>query len=109
MSSPKFSTTLKILEEHQKQAEKIIKYLSRRYKIGYLEPEDIQQELRIHLLKKYNLFNPKKSSFKTFAYYIFINKIRDLNRYYKAKKRKPCMIKSEHKISQMSSKSKKKT
>jgi len=42
--------------------------------------EDLAQELRIHLMNKYDSFNPEKSSFRTWANRIMLNKIKNIAR-----------------------------
>ena len=61
--------------------------LAKSYKIPPLEWEDIAQELRIHLWENRAKYNPKKSEYKNWAYIVCRNKLRDLARHWRAKKR----------------------
>jgi DNA-directed RNA polymerase specialized sigma24 family protein len=40
--------------------------------------EDLAQELRIHLMNKFDTFNPEKSAFRTWAFRVMANKIKDI-------------------------------
>ena len=52
----------------------------RDWDIKGMEWEDLAQELRIHLINKFNLFNPEKSLFRTWANRVMMNKIKDIVR-----------------------------
>jgi len=61
--------------------------LSKSYNIPPLTWEDITQELRIHLWKNRGKYNKKKSSYRTWAFIVCRNKLKDLHRYYTQQKR----------------------
>jgi len=68
--------------------QKEVKAKAKTYKIPGLDWEDIAQELNIHLWLKRDKYNPgRKASPKTFVQRILTNKLRDLARITKAKKR----------------------
>jgi len=69
------------------QFEPTIRKLSYAYHIEPLEPSDIAQELRIHLWKKHHLYDPAKGEYKNWAYITCRNRIKNLAKYYKRKKR----------------------
>jgi len=70
-----------------KQFEPTITKLSYAYKIKPLEPCDIANELRLHLWKKRHLYDASKGSYKNWAYILCKNRIRNLAKYYRRKKR----------------------
>jgi len=73
--------------EELKKFDKTIIKLAKTYTIKPLDWEDIAQELRVHLWKNREKYDPNRAEFKNWAYILCRNKIRDLARYYKAKKR----------------------
>ena len=73
MEKNKFETYLKEIEPD-------ISAKSFAYRIWGLDKEDVAQELRIHLLNKFDLFNPDKASFRTWANRVMRNKLIDLER-----------------------------
>jgi RNA polymerase sigma factor (sigma-70 family) len=66
--------------------EKIIIAEAKKHNIPGLDWEDIAQEVRIRLWTKRHLFNPDKSSYKTWANRVMSNCIRNLIRASKSKK-----------------------
>jgi len=70
-----------------KQFDKTIIKLSRAYKIKPLEPCDIQQELRIALWLNRAKYNKDKGSYKSWAYMVCRNKLKDLYKHYNRQKR----------------------
>ena len=75
-------------EKNLKEVDKLIKYLSYHSWIVGLEPDDIAQEIRKKLWVKKNKFNPKKGSFKNWAYTVIKNLKVNLYRDSQRKKRK---------------------
>lgn len=69
------------------QFETTIIKLAKTYSIPPLEWKDIAQELRLNLWIKRDKFDPQKQQYKNWAYIVSKNKIKDLARYYGAKKR----------------------
>jgi len=67
--------------------ERIIIALSKTYKIPFLEPDDIAQELRIHLWLKRDKYDPKRAKYNTWATKVCKRKIWELARYYKRNNR----------------------
>lgn len=67
-------------EEYLQKIEPDIKGKSFAYRIWGLEPEDTAQELRLHLMEKFHLFDSSKSSFRTWANRVMRNKLTDLER-----------------------------
>ena len=61
--------------------------LAKTWYIPPLEWSDIANELRLHLWKNENKFNSQKATYDNWAYICCRNKIRDLAKYYQAKKR----------------------
>jgi RNA polymerase sigma factor (sigma-70 family) len=68
----------KIMQLLEKEIRSICKQDS--YQVRGMSPNDIAQELRLHLWNKIPLYDPRKSSLKTWAYKVFNNKIKDLKR-----------------------------
>ncbi len=68
------------IEEYLKEIEPDIKGKSRTYRIWGLDLEDVAQELRIHLMNKFDLFDPKKASFRTWANRVMRNKLTNMAR-----------------------------
>lgn len=60
--------------------------LAKTYKIGDLEPDDVAQELRIHLWLNRDKYDRKKP-YNNWAFICCKNQIRKLARYYKRQKR----------------------
>ena len=50
----------------------------RDWQIKGISWEDLAQDLRIHLMNKFDLYDPKKSSFRTWANRVMLNKIKDI-------------------------------
>jgi RNA polymerase sigma-70 factor (ECF subfamily) len=71
--------------EELKKFEPIIKFKAKKVKIAGLEYQDIQQEIRIRLWKKYPSFKGE-SSFKTWANRVAENCIKNLIRDSRTKK-----------------------
>ena len=69
------------------QFEPTIRKLSYAYHIEPLEPSDIAQELRIALWLNRAKYNKDKGSYKSWAYIICKNHIRNLARHYTRQKR----------------------
>jgi RNA polymerase sigma factor (sigma-70 family) len=65
--------------------ETTIKKLSYAYNIRPLEPSDLQQELRIALWLNRAKYDKNKGSYKSWAYKVCRNKLKDLYRKYKDK------------------------
>lgn len=59
-----------------------------KYQVYGLTHEDLAQELRFHIWVKLPLYNPQKSSIKTWAYKVINNRIKNLKRDSNALKRK---------------------
>ena len=57
-----------------------INLFASRYQIRGMEIEDVKQELRIQLWKKFNRFNPDKAGLRTWAWKVMRNRCTDLNR-----------------------------
>ena len=68
------------------QLDEDICYLSECWNIPGMEADDIAQELRMFLWKKLDIYDPARSSIRTFADRIMKNKLRDM---YKLALRKP--------------------
>lgn len=60
--------------------ERDVVMFAKMYKIKNLTQEDVEQELRFHLWKKLHLFNPSKSSLRTWSWRVLRNKTITLNR-----------------------------
>lgn len=74
---------MKNFEEHLKLIEKDIsaKAWAQRFKIpGLYDVQDVEQELRMHLLKKFPNFDPKKAGFRTWAKWEMKSRIGDLRK-----------------------------
>ena len=69
---------MKTFEESLKEIEKDILGKSRSRRIAGMEAKDIYQELYIELSLRFKKFDPKKSSFRTWANMIMRNKLIDL-------------------------------
>ena len=67
--------------------ETTIKKLSYSYNIRPLEPSDLAQELRIALWLNRAKYNKDKGSYKSWAYKVCRNKLKDLYKYYTRKNR----------------------
>ena len=67
--------------------EPIIKKLSYAYNIKPLEPCDIANELRITLWLNRAKYDKNKGSYKSWAYKVCRNKLKDLYKYYTRKNR----------------------
>ncbi len=68
--------------------QKEVQAKAKTYKISGLEWEDVAQELNIHIWLNRDKYNPgRKASVKTFIQRVLMNKLRDLARRAKAKKR----------------------
>jgi RNA polymerase sigma factor (sigma-70 family) len=70
-----------------KEFDKTIVKLAKSYNIPPLESDDIAQELRLALWLKRDQYTPELGEYDSWAYIVCRNKIRDLARYYKRKKR----------------------
>ena len=74
----------KTLEHYLKQIEPELKMKAfvywRDWKIKGMDSEDIAQELRIQLMNKFDLFNPEKAGFRTWANKVMMNKIKNIVR-----------------------------
>jgi len=55
-------------------------YMCRNYWIDGYDDDDLAQEFRMILWSKLPLYDPKKSSFRTWGKKVMMNKIRDLTR-----------------------------
>jgi len=64
-----------------------IRYFTFGYRVEGMGIEDQMQELKLHLFKKLDLFDPSKSSLQTFANRITRNKCIDLDRCLNKQKR----------------------
>lgn len=60
--------------------------LAKTYKIGDLEPDDVAQELRIHLWLNRDKYDRKKP-YNNWAFICCKNRIKDLARYFERQKR----------------------
>jgi len=69
------------------QFDDTIKKLSYAYHIEPLEPCDIQQELKITLWINRNKYDKNKGSYKSWAFMVCRNKLRELYRYNTRQKR----------------------
>lgn len=62
-----------------------------KYQIKGYDPDDLAQELRIHLLRKVVQYDPNKAGFKTWANKVLNNRLRDLNRGARTKMLNDCL------------------
>lgn len=69
-------------------AEEQSQWIAANSNIRGLEPTDVLQELRLHMLKQIPKYNPKKGSIGWYVKFISGNKIRDLHRASQTDKRK---------------------
>lgn len=58
--------------------EYVIVYETQQHAIRGFEPDDVAQELRIHLWNKIHLYDPVKANFKTWSMRVIHNKIIDM-------------------------------
>lgn len=57
---------------------------------GYGMPvEDVQQELRLQLFRKFHLYDPSKKALRTWAQMVMRNRLKDMDRYVKRPHRIP--------------------
>ena len=75
-----------MLKEFEQFEPTIIK-LSRAYHIEPLEPCDLAQELRIALWLNRAKYDKDKGSYKSWAYILCRNKLKDLHKHYNRQKR----------------------
>ena len=66
--------------KHLKEFDPIIIAEAHLHDIPGMDWQDIAQEIRIHLWNKFDLFDVKKSSFKTWANRVMKNRIKNLIR-----------------------------
>jgi len=62
-------------------------FLSRRYHVDGYEPEDLRQELRLQLWKRFKHYNYDRAGIRAFANQVMRNRLRDMLRASKRKKR----------------------
>lgn len=58
--------------------EDLVLMMSNQYRINGLDVNDVAQELRLHIWRKLDKYDPNKASFKTWARRVMRNKLTDL-------------------------------
>lgn len=84
---------MKSFEEYIREIEPDIRQKAVSYcgnwQIRGLDWEDLAQEFRIQLRKKFPKYEPTKASFRTWANKVMLNRVKDIARASQAKKRQP--------------------
>lgn len=58
-----------------------VQLFSYRYQIRGMTRDDVNQELRWQLWRKFDRYNPEKASLRTWAWMVMRNRLRDMSRY----------------------------
>ena len=88
------SGVISTYEDAEELIEKIASYKANQYgKIGYLEPEDVKQEVRLKCYKELHKYDPSRTNAHLFTFLSVCadNRIRDLRRKLVFKDNKPCL------------------
>ena len=67
-------------ELDMEMVEKDVGLFATKHKNRRLDPEDLAQELRIHVWNKLHTYNPTKASFRTWLWRVMNSKVIDLTR-----------------------------